>query len=114
MVIKPKILSQEPLSMTEVLDELKKLEKKKGELNYRANKTYDYLKQMNPLKKKDAKELFDKIMALGIPRLKEQHAKKIIDIMPKTEQELSIMFYGGTTTITKDSIKKILDVLKDY
>ena len=112
MVIKPSILSQEPMSNLEVHDALKKLQKERGELNYRANKTFEFLKQLSLNKKKEEKELYDKIMALDIPRVKDMHVKKILDLMPSTEQELDVIFYGGTISINKESKKKIINALK--
>ncbi|MEM4755999.1 MAG: hypothetical protein QW594_02605 [Candidatus Woesearchaeota archaeon] len=114
MATKPTILYQEPLTLSETKEILKKLEKEKGQLNYRANKTYEFLKSLKILPKKDADELFVKLNKAEIPRLKDHHIKKIIDLMPTTEQELDIIFYGATISISKESKKKIRDILSEY
>lgn len=108
------ILNEQPMSMAEVKDELGKIMKKKEELNFRANKTYDYLKEFSKLSNAKAKELREKIEALNIPRLKDEHIVKIVDTMPKAAEEVKVLLSGYTITISQDNAKKIADVVTEY
>jgi len=106
------IVSETPMNMYQLKKELEKIKKRDGELNFRANRTEEYLQQVLTLKNTD--ELFDKIMKLNIPRLKEQHVHKIIDIAPTTMNELKVILQSYTITVNNDAMKKIVDTLTDF
>ena len=105
------VIKEEPITMAELKDELKAIKKRDEELNFRAEKTEEYLQQFSSLKKKDAKDLCKKIEELDIPRLKAEHIVKIVDIMPKTADEVKSILQGYTITVSKDNLKKIADVI---
>ena len=109
-----RIISERPITMVELSEDLDNLEKKEKELSFRANKTKSYLKQFVKIKLKDAEELRKKIEALEIPRIKERQIVKIIDMLPESLDELKMLMVGETTTISDENMKKILDVVKDY
>jgi DNA-directed RNA polymerase subunit F len=111
---KPNIISEEPMSMFEVKQKLAEIKKKDKELNFRANKTEEYLGQFVELSDKQAKEIRAKIEKLKIPRLKEIHIIKIMDTLPATPNELKIVLQGYTITVSADALKKITEVTKDY
>ena len=106
------IISETPMNMYQLKKELEKIKKRDNELNFRANRTEEYLHQVLTLKNTD--EMFDKIMKLNIPRLKEQHVHKIIDIAPTTMNELKVILQSYTITVNNDSMKKIVDTLTDF
>lgn len=106
------IISEVPMDMYQLKKELEMIKKRDGELNFRANKTEEYLNQVAV--HKDADELFDKMVKLNIPRLKEQHIHKIIDIMPTTVNELKVALQGYTITINSESMKKIVDTINEF
>lgn len=95
--------------MTELKKELEKVKKRDKELNFRATKTEEYLNQV--INDKNADQLFDKIVKLNIPRLREQHIKKIIDILPTTVKDLKVVLQGYTLTINNENAKKVVDTL---
>lgn len=107
-----KIIKEEPITMVELKDEIDAIKKRDKELNFRANKTEDYLNQFG--KNKDAKELVKKITKLDIPRLKLFHIVKIVDIMPKTLNDLKVVLQGYTLTVNNENMKKIIDILNKY
>lgn len=109
-----KILKEQPISMAEVKDELSKIEKKAGELNYRANKTNAFLQDFVKLSMPKAKELAEKIHGLNIPRLREEHIIKIVDTMPKYAEEVKALLSGYTLTVTNENAKKIADMVKEF
>lgn len=106
------IISETPINVYELKKGLEKIKKRDNELNFRANRTEDYLNQVALLK--DADELFDKIVKLNISRLKEQHIHKIIDITPTTISELKVVLQGYTVTVSSESMKKIVDAINEF
>ncbi len=111
---KPEIIEESPLTMAELKEELKKIKKRDEELNFRAEKTEEYLQQFTILKQKDAKELFKKIDELEVPRLKPEQIVKLIDIMPTTPDEVKMVLQGYPITVTKENMKRVADVIKEY
>lgn len=111
----PKIESEEPITMIDVKKRLDAIKKQDEELNFRAQKTYDYLNENVQIKtEKKAKEIYQKIEDLNIPRLKPMHIIKMIDTMPISSDELKSIISGYTLTITNDNLKKIISALDDF
>ena len=110
---KPKILKEEPMSISEVRDALTKIKKRDGELTFRANKTEEYVGQFAVDSKKSA-ELAEKLTKLNIPRLKEMHIKKITDIMPATVNDVKIILQGYTVTVKAEHIQKIASTVAEF
>ncbi|MBS3113504.1 hypothetical protein J4448_00220 [Candidatus Woesearchaeota archaeon] len=106
------IISENPISIYQLKKELERIRKRDNELNFRANKTEEYLNQIATLKNTD--ELFDKLMKLNIPRLKEQHIQKIIDITPTTINDLKVIVQSYTITLNNESMKKIVDAVNEF
>lgn len=104
-----KILSERPISMAELKNELENIKKRDKELNFRANKTEEYLNQFVTSQKTD--ELTKKLAALNIPRLKEQHINKIVDIMPTTIKDLKVVLQNYIVTVNNENMKKIVDTI---
>lgn len=104
------VLQETPLSMFELKKELEK-NKKKEELNFRANKTYEYLQEFSKLKNDQYSTLLEKLEGLKIPRLKEEHIIKIIDTLPHTSEEVKVLFSGLTISISTENMKKIADTV---
>ena len=109
---KPEVISENPIAMAELKDELKKIKKRDEELNFRAEQTEEYLNQFVSTKPKEAKDLFKAIDDLGVPRLKPEHIIKLVDLLPTTPDEVKMILQGYTITVTKDNLKKIADVIK--
>lgn len=107
-----KIIAENPLTMGEVKEKIDEIKKRDKELNFRANKTEEYINQVTTVK--NSKELIKKIEELQIPRLKDHHIKKIIDILPKTEEGVKIVLQGYTLTVNTKNIKRIVDVIKKF
>ena len=106
------IISEAPINMYQLKKELEKIKKRDSELNFRAARTEEYLNQIAEIKSGD--ELFEKLMKLGIPRLKEQHVHKLIDVMPTTLNELKVVLQSYTITVNNDSMKKIVDAVNEF
>ncbi len=107
------IIKENALTLVEVNEELKKILKRDKELSFRANKTKEYLESFVKRNVKDVEQLKKKIVALDIPRLKDKHIAKIIDIMPKDIDSLKSLFSGEPITLKEEDLKKILNAVNE-
>ncbi|MBN2421170.1 hypothetical protein JXB27_02730, partial [Candidatus Woesearchaeota archaeon] len=94
--------------------ELKSIKKRDTELGFRAQKTDEYLQKFAKLDEKKAAELKKKIEELNIPRLREEHISKLIDILPADAEEVRMVLSAYATTVTNENLVKLADVIKDY
>ena len=106
------IISETPINVYILKKELEKIKKRDNELNFRASRAEEYLNQLACVKNGD--ELFKKIMDLNIPRLREQHIHKIIDIIPSNVNELKVVLQGYTVSLSNESLKKIVDTINEF
>ncbi|MFH1054327.1 MAG: hypothetical protein V1740_07950 [Candidatus Woesearchaeota archaeon] len=113
-MVKPTIISEIPISMADVKEELEKIKKNEKELNFRSKKTYEYLAQFTKLNKKKADELKENLNKLKIPRLKEEYIIKILDLMPTTVDDLKSVLQSYTVTISNENMKKIVNVINEF
>jgi len=109
-----KIISETPLTMVDTAEKLKKIEKRDGELTFRANKAKEYFACFNKLKPKQCIELKEKIEGLNIPRLKDKHIAKLIDIFPVDSDSVKIVLSNEPITVKEEDIKKIASVFAEY
>ena len=100
--------------MVEIKVELDKIKKRDEELNFRTEKLEDYLNRFVHLTPEQAKELYDKLTSLNIPRLKDEHIHKIIDILPRDADDVKLILQGFVINVTKDNSQKIVDAVKDF
>lgn len=103
------ILSETPISAYQLKEELEKIKRRDKELNFRASKAEEHLNSIGTPKNFD--DLYEKISKLDIARLKDQHIKKILDIMPKSINELKVVMQGYTLSVTSENMKKIVDII---
>ena len=113
-MVRPNILESTPLSISEVKEELSKIQKRDEELNFRAKKTEEYINYVPKLSIKKSKEAFEALQKLEIPRLKETHLKKFIDVMPVNEDDAKVILQGQPINVTKDNLKKIVSALDKF
>ncbi len=85
-----------------------------GELSYRAQKTLDALEQSSVLDKSDFEKLFKKLEAIGVPRLKELHIHKLIDILPTTQKDVKVVLQSYSLTVANDNLQKIADACAEF
>ncbi|MEK6960401.1 MAG: hypothetical protein AABX47_04460 [Nanoarchaeota archaeon] len=109
--MRPEIIKETPVSLPEAKGDLERIKRRDGELTFRGTKTEEYLAQFAAVDEKKAKDLYKKIEALDIPRLKEAHICKMIDVMPTNINDLKSILQGQPVTIKDENLKKILDVL---
>jgi len=106
------VISESPISIIELKKEIEKIKKRDKELNFRGNRTEEYISQVIVAKK--AEGLIEKLAALNIPRLKDNHMKKILDVMPTTVKDLKVVLQGYTVNINSEGLKKIVDAVKEF
>ena len=108
------IINEEALSMAELQTEIKKIQKRDEEVNFRVSKLGEYLSRFLTLKKSEHAELVKKITALNIPRLKPLHIIKIADLTPTTAEDIKLVLQGYPLSVNNDNIKKIAVVVKEF
>ncbi len=113
-MVKPHVLEERPLLLAELKEKLGSIKEKEKELNFRANKTEEYLVSIPVLGAKDAKELAKKLANLDIPRMKQEHIVKIVDLLPHTGNDVKMVLQNSVLTLSAESLKKITDVVAEY
>ncbi len=113
-MVKPEIISEKPISIAELRKEIDTIKKRDTELNFRSGRTEEYVNNFSFLSKTKEDELIKKLNSLDIPRLKEHHIVKIVDILPKTADDLKLILQGYTVKVSNENIKKIVSVIKEF
>jgi len=107
------IIKETPMTLAEVKSELSKIQKKE-ELSFRSNKTNEYLQQLDIMSLTKSDELRKKLEGLKLPRLKEEHIVKIIDVLPATVNDLKVLLQGYTVTVNQENMKKIVETVASF
>lgn len=107
----PEIIEETPINLATLKSVFSKIKKENEELNYRLSKMQEFFEAVPVLKKKESEELFNKLKALEIPRLKDTMIQTIINLQPKTVEELKIIFQGSPVSISKESMESIIKAL---
>ena len=108
------VLEKRPVSIAEVKDTLKKIHKRDEELSFRGGKTEEYVNDVAQLSMTKTKKAVKELADLGLPRLRDEHFIKIVDLMPESAEHLKIVMTGFNVTVTKENLGKIIGVLDDY
>lgn len=98
------IINRESLSMVES-EEYTKDNENAVELN-------KFIKKFARLDLKKAKELRKKLLELNLMKMKSDHASKIIDVLPETNEDLNKIF--ADVGLDENEIQKILDTVKEF
>ena len=107
----PNVIEKKPVSMSELKAELQKIQERDEELGFRAGKTQEYINSFKLLKIEDYEKFKKELEELNIPRLKDDHIVKILDFLPRSVEDLEVLLQGYPITISKDNLKKIVDVI---
>jgi DNA-directed RNA polymerase subunit F len=108
----PSFVEEKPLSMLDAHSILEQLQKRDIELNHLSNKVKDYLALFMTLTSTQKEELYKKLKALEISRLKEEHMVKIIDFLPRTAGELKAVLQAYPLSLSKKDQESILEVVQ--
>lgn len=110
----PTVVSEEPLTIYDAKKFLSANKKRDEELTIRGAKCEDYVNQFGTLTQKAAGELKKALVELEVPRLKDEHICKIIDILPLNTEDIKVVLSGYNVTIKNDDLKRIDDVLAQH
>lgn len=111
---KPEVLEKTAMNVVEVKAALEKIREKEPELNFRAAKTEEYAQDFAKISLKEAKELYEKLKGLEIPRLRETHLHKLIDVMPVSDKHVKIVLASYNVTPTAENCKKIAETIAEF
>ncbi len=109
-----KILSQTATTASEIHALMHQIRDRDKELGFRAQKTIDYLDSLKPLSAEKARQLFDKLAKLEVPRLRDLHFYKLIDLMPTSAKDVKTILQGYNVTVTQENCKKIADTIAEF
>ena len=109
---KPKIVEETPISIVELKAEINKIKKRDEELGFRSAKTEEYVNSFAKISQAKAKELYEEVEKLKVPRVTHENIIKIIDILPKNAEEVKVVLNGFNITVTKENQEKIASLVK--
>jgi len=101
-----------PVSISEVKNILKKVEKEREELLYEQRIALEHAQKFAKLTIKKIDELIKELLKLEF--LEEIHAYKIADLLPQTEEDIKTIFAKERITFGENEIKKILELVSKY
>ena len=99
------IKNNEPLSMVEVMEHLKKNKDAGTEVS-------GFIKKFTKLNQKEVTELKEKIKNLNLMKVNLKHIAKIMDLMPENAEDLNKIFID--ISLDEDETKKILETVKEF
>ena len=112
--MEPRVLSQSPITTAELKAEIVRIVKRDKTPNIRVTKLEEYLNFFVEASAERAEELKKKLEKLSISRLRPEHICKIIDIMPKTPEELKIALQGYAISLPNESLNKIAETINEF
>ncbi len=110
----PKVIEEVPVGMGELKEELEKIKKRDKELSYREGRTEEYLSNFHIMSSEKREELKKKLEGLNIPRVRDIHILKIIDVMPKTLDDVKLTLQGYPITVNNENMKKIVETVLKF
>src|SRR3989338_5167247 len=108
----PQFVSETPLALADVKDILHTVEKRDGSLNFLSNKAKEQQELFVTLSKAKKEELYSKLSALNLTRLKEEHFCKVIDFLPQNLEELKVILQSYPLSLPKKDQESIAAVVK--
>lgn len=106
-----KVSEIKPVSMAEAKEILIKREKEK-ELGYEQKLAAEHLKKFTQLSAADAEKFLSELA--GILRMSPETTIQIANLMPKTMDELRLIFSREKFSLKEEEVTKILELVKKY
>jgi len=100
------------VSLSEVKNMLKKIEKDRKELIYEQRIALDHAQAFSKLTVKQTKDLVKELK--GIESLEEYQVIKIADLLPTTEDDVKAIFAKERSNPGEGVIKKVLEIVRKY
>ena len=101
------VIEEKPVTLVDVKQLLTK-RKKEGELSYEQKISLDYVSEFGKTAISKVHAALEKLKAEGMD---ERVAVKILDIMPKTKEELGLIFEKVRFDLSDAKAKKILSIV---
>jgi DNA-directed RNA polymerase subunit F len=100
------------VSLAEVKNLLKKVEKERESLLYEQRIALDHANKFSKLPANKTADIIKKLMELE--KIKESHAYKIADLLPKSTEEIQSIFAKERINLTDKDLKTILDIINEF
>lgn len=100
------------VSLAEVKNILKKVEKERKELLYEQRIALEHAQKFAKLSIKKTNDLIKDIMKLE--KIEEEHAYKIAELLPTSEDDVKTIFSKERVTLNDNEIKEILEIVRKY
>lgn len=107
-MIGKEIISHKPIPLCEVAELLFEREKD-GELGFEQKGALDYASKFRHLSKDKCDDLIGTLLEL--PFMSDNMAVKLVDVLPKTEEEIILVLGQEKKDITKGQAKEVLEIL---
>ncbi|HJJ41974.1 MAG TPA: RNA polymerase Rpb4 family protein [Methanocorpusculum sp.] len=118
-----KIINEEMMSLPEVREELIAIRDKRSNpsedtddssitLSYELRKSIDHADGLSKCSIETAKELFNELS--GLEKIKPEIAQRIVNIMPKSRDEIRALYAKERFTLVPEDISGILDIIRKY
>ena len=101
------------VSIVEVKNILKKIQKERGELTYEQKTALKHAEAFARLSLTQTKKLIKELME-EVEKLEEKHAYKIADLLPTHEDDVKVIFAKERVSLDDEDIKKILEIVGRY
>ena len=108
-----KIIEEREISLSELSENLKALKKGGKELGVRATKVEEYINYFGVKPGKEVDKIIKAFDAAQIPRLKERHIAKLIDLSPQDVDSVKVILSGENLTFKAEDLKRIVEILND-
>ena len=112
--MEPKIISQTPLTLADLKGQVEKIKQREKEPSIRIARMEDYLNAFVEITPEEGRQLHEAIAKLAINRLKDEHICKIVDLLPKTVNDLKVIMQGYAVSLTNDANSKIVEVITEF
>jgi len=106
------IINEKPVCLAEVKEILNKNDV--NSLSFEQKNALDHASTCAKLSLKEAKELEEKIKSLNLRTVKDEQIVQIIDILPRTIEDINIIFKNVSIKPSEMDIKEILKIVGDY
>ena len=105
------VVDAKPISMAEAKEIMTSQEKDK-ELTYEQKLALEHLNKFTVLDAPVAKKLLEEVS--GVLRMSDETKIQILNLLPKTPDELRMIFTRENFSLKENEIKKILEIIKKY
>jgi len=106
-----KVVDTKPVGMPEAKKVMTSREKDK-ELTYEQKLALEHLKKFTKLKPTESKKFLEELSE--VLRMSEETKTQILNLLPKTPDELRMIFTRENFSLKDEEIKKILGIIKKY